>query len=314
VAHRLGLPVAWGLIVALFGALEPSTFLTTANFQTIFGSQAVLVVVTLGLLIPLTAGDYDLSVASVLTLAAMVVALLNVDHGWSVGWAIAVAVLAGALVGLVNGAVVVLLRADSLIITLASGSVVSGVVLWISASRTIGGVSSDLVDAVIVHRFLGIPLGFYYGLALCVLLWYVFELTALGRRLVFVGKGRRVARLTGVRVDRLRCGAFVASATIAAAAGVLYAGTTGGADPSSGATFLLPAFAAAFLGATTIVPGRFNPWGSLIAVYFLVTGITGLQLLGAESFVQQLFYGGALVVAVALSELTRGRRDEEAES
>ena len=314
VAHRVALPVAWGLIVALFGALEPSTFLTAANFETIFGSQAVLVVVTLGLLIPLTAGDYDLSVASVLTLAAMVVALLNVDHGWSVGWAIAVAVLAGALIGLANGAVVVLLRAESLIVTLASGSVVSGVVLWISGSRTIGGVSSNLVEPVIVHRFLGIPLGFYYGLALCVLLWYLFELTALGRRLVFVGKGRRVARLTGVRVDRLRCGAFVASATIAAGAGVLYAGTTGGADPSSGATFLLPAFAAAFLGATTIVPGRFNPWGSLIAVYFLVTGITGLQLLGAESFVQQLFYGGALVVAVALSQLTRGRRGEEPET
>ncbi|MDQ3894968.1 MAG: ABC transporter permease, partial [Actinomycetota bacterium] len=184
----MALPVAWGLIVALFGALEPSTFLTAANFETIFGSQAVLVVVTLGLLIPLTAGDYDLSVASVLTLAAMVVALLNVDHGWSVGWAIAVAVLAGALIGLANGAVVVLLRAESLIVTLASGSVVSGVVLWISGSRTIGGVSSNLVEPVIVHRFLGIPLGFYYGLALCVLLWYLFELTALGRRLVFVGK------------------------------------------------------------------------------------------------------------------------------
>jgi ribose transport system permease protein len=88
---------------------------------------------------------------------------------------------------------------------------------------------------------------------------------------------------------------------------VVYAGTTGGADPSSGAGFLLPAFAAAFLGATSIVPGRFNPWGSLIAVYFLVTGITGLQLLGVESFVQQLFYGGALILAVVLARVVRGR-------
>jgi ribose transport system permease protein len=92
---------------------------------------------------------------------------------------------------------------------------------------------------------------------------------------------------------------------------VLYAGQTSAADPSSGATFLLPAFAATFLGATTILPGRFNPWGTLIAVYFLVTGVTGLQLLGAESFVQQLFYGGALVVAVALTALTRRRRTRE---
>ena len=87
----------------------------------------------------------------------------------------------------------------------------------------------------------------------------------------------------------------------------MYAGTSGGAGPSSGASLLLPAFAAAFLGATSIMPGRFNPWGTLIAVYFLVTGITGLQLMGVQSYVQQLFYGGALLVAVALSQLARGR-------
>jgi ribose transport system permease protein len=313
-AQRLALPAAWALLVLIFGAIDPGTFLTTANFQTIFGSQAVLVVLTLALLFPLTAGDYDLSVASVLTLASMVVAVLDVDHGWPIGWAILVALLAGASVGVVNGALVVLLGLESLVVTLGTGTFVAGVVLWISGSRTIGGISEHLVDPVIVDRFLGIPLGFYYGVALCAVVWYVLELTAAGRRLLFVGRGRRVARLSGVRVSRVRFGAFVAAAAISAVAGVMYAGTSGGADPSSGATFLLPAFAAAFLGATSIVPGRFNAWGSLIAVYFLVTGITGLQLHGAESYVQQLFYGGALVAGVALSRLTGGlaRRDEEA--
>lgn len=306
-AQRLGLLLVWGLTIALFGALEPDTFLTAANFQTIFGSQAVLVVVTLGLLVPLRAGDYDLSIASVLTLSAMLVALLNVDHGWPIGWAILVAVLAGAVVGFVNGGIVVLLDLDPFVITLGSATFVAGLVLWISGSRTIGGVSEDLVGAVTTRRLLGIPLGFYYGLVLCAVVWYVFEYRPVGRRLLFVGQGRRVSRLSGVRVERVRWGALVASATASSVAGVLYAGTTGAADPSSGATFLLPAFAAAFLGATAIAPGRFNPWGSVIAVYFLVTGITGLQLLGVESFVQQLFYGGALIVAVAVSRLLGGR-------
>jgi ribose transport system permease protein len=305
--ERLALPLAWGFVIVLFGALEPDTFLTTTNFQTIFGSQAVLVVLTLALLIPLTAGDYDLSIASVLSLAAMMVALLNVDHGWPVGWAAVAALAAGAVTGAVHGAIIVVLDLDPFIVTLGSATFVSGVVLWISDSRTIGGISDNLVDPVIGHELLGIPLAFYYGVALCIVLWYVFEYTAAGRRLLFVGRGRNVARLSGVRVGRIRWAAFVASGTLSALAGVLYAGTTGGADPSSGASFLLPAFAAAFLGATSIVPGRFNPWGSLIAVYFLVTGITGLQLLGVESFVQQLFYGGALIVAVVLSRVIRGR-------
>jgi ribose transport system permease protein len=310
-ARRLALPITWVGVIALFGALQPDTFLTAANFQTIFGSQAVLVVVTLGLLIPLTAGDYDLSVASVLSLSAMVVALLNVQEGWPIGLAILAGFLVGALAGLVNGAIVVLLHVDPFIATLGSGSFITGLVLWMSDSNTIGGISDKLVDPVIVWDFLGVPLAFYYGLALCVVVWYFLEYTAAGRRLLFVGRGRSVARLSGVRVGRARWGALAASGAMAGLAGIVYAGTAGGADPSSGASFLLPAFAAAFLGATSILPGRFNAWGSFIAVYFLVTGVTGLQLLGAESFVQQLFYGGALILAVALSEVGRGQRTGE---
>ena len=305
-AQRLALPVVWLLVIALFGALEPDTFLTAANIQTILGSQAVLAVLALGLLLPLTAGDYDLSVASVLSLSAMVTALLNVNQGWPIGLALAAALTAAAIVGVVNGALVVFLDLDSLITTLGTGAFVSGLVLWISGSETVGGVSDSLVNPVIVWDFLGIPLAFWYGLALCAALWYVLELTPLGRRLLFTGRGRSVARLSGVRVGRARFGALVAAATVAGAAGVLYAGTIGGADPSSGADFLLPAFAGAFLGATTITPGRFNPWGTLVAIYFLITGVTGLQLLGVESFVQQLFYGGALVVALVVSRLARG--------
>lgn len=306
-AQRLALPAAWLMLIVVFGLIKPDTFLTSANAQNILGSQAVLVVLTMGLLIPLTAGDYDLSIASVLTLSSMIVALLNVQQGWPVGLAVVVAVAAGALVGLTNGALVVLLRADPLVITLGSGTVILGIVLWISNSQTIGGVSSALVDAVSSRKLLGLPLAFFYGLVFCAAVWYLLAFTPNGRRLLFVGRGRRVARLAGVRVDRVRAGAFVASGMIAAVAGVIYTGTAGGADPSSGASFLLPAFAAAFLGATSIFPGRFNPWGSVIAVYFLATGVTGLQLLGAASFVQQLFYGGGLILAVAVSRLTGTR-------
>lgn len=293
-------------MIALFGVLEPDTFLTSANFQTIFGSQAVLAVLTLGLLLPLTAGDYDLSVASVLSLSAMVTALLNAGEGWPVGLAVLAAVGAAVIVGVVNGALVALLELDSFITTLGTAAVVSGVVLWISSSQTVGGVSDSLVNPVIRWDLLGIPLAFWYALILCVVLWYVLDFTPAGRRLLFTGRGRSVARLSGVRVGRARFSALVGAAAVAGLAGVLYAGTNGGADPTSGGDLLLPAFAAAFLGATGIAPGRFNAWGSLVAVYFLVTGVTGLQLLGVESFVQQLFYGGALVVAVAVSRLARG--------
>ena len=307
---QYGLLIAWAA-VALFFTLLPGTaqtFPTPSNLATILGSQAVIVILTLALLVPLTAGDYDLSVGFTLTLSAMLIAVLNVEHHWPILLAILAALAAGALVGLVNGAFILIFRIESIIVTLGTGTFVGGAVLFISGSNTISGVSSSLVDWVIVNRLLGIPLEFYYGLLLCLVMWYVFELTPLGRRLLFVGRGRSVARLSGINVDRVRLGALMMSGVISALGGVAYAGTSGAADPTSGAQLLLPAFAAAFLGATTIAPGRFNPIGCLVAVYFLVTGITGFQLLGAQSYVQSLFYGGALVIAVTLSQIARRRQ------
>lgn len=309
-AQRFGLPLAWLAVIVFFSLKLPDIFFTQENMATILGSQAVLVVVTLGLLIPLTAGDYDLSIASTLALSANTVALVNVNHHRSIWVAMLAAVLVAMLVGLVNGGFVVLFGVDPFIVTLGMATFLQGIVFWISASQNITGVDQTLIDWTIIKRFLNVPIEFYYGLAVCVVIWFLFEFTRLGRRLLFVGRGRNVALLSGIKVGRLRWGALVASATIAGLAGILYAGTLGSSDPTSGTTFLLPAYAAAFLGATAITPGRFNAWGTIIAVYFLVTGINGLQLLGVPSYVQQLFYGGALVLAVALSQVSRHRADE----
>ena len=308
-AEQYGLIVVWAALIVLFGALKPDTFLTWSNVSSLLGSQAVLVVVTLGLIIPLTANDFDVSIANVMTLSSMVIAVLNVLHHVPIGWCMLIALATGVLVGLVNGFFITVFRINSLIVTLGVGTFLHGVTLWISDSMTISGVAPVLVKYVIVTRLLGIPLEFYYAIFICVVVWYLFEYTAVGRRILFVGRGREVARLSGIRADRVRRGCLVASSFLGALAGVMYAGTIGAADPQSGLSYLLPAFAAAFLGATTIVPGRFNPWGAPLSVYFLVTGITGLTFLGIRTFVQELFYGGALVVAVTLSQLVGGREE-----
>jgi ribose transport system permease protein len=307
--ERLALLLAWAVVIVVFGAVRPNTFLTWGNFSAILGSQAVLVVVALGLTLSLTAGDYDLSIASVLSLAGTVLAVVNARNGVPIGWAIVAALAAGAAVGFINGFFVIFFRINSMIVTLGIGTFVHGVTLWLGDQETISGISSGLVEAVIVRRLFGVPLSFYYAFALCVLIWYVFSYTVLGRRLLFVGRGREIARLSGIRVDRLRWGCFIVSGLMGAIAGILYVGTVAAADPNSGLSFLLPAFAAAFLGATSINPGRFNPWGTMISVYFLVTGITGLSILGVSTFIQDLFYGGALVVSVTLSQIVRGREE-----
>jgi ribose transport system permease protein len=185
------------------------------------------------------------------------------------------------------------------------GTLLVGVAVGINDQST-GGISQSLVDATRNSLF-DFPLAFYYGVLLTVIAWYVFSFTPLGRYIYFVGAGRDVARLSGIPVDRIRVGAFLTSGFVSALAGVLLAGWLGASDPNVSGTYLLPTFAAAFLGASVISPGRFNPWGSLIAAYFLVTGVTGLELLGLAGWIEQVFYGASLVLAVAFSRLA-GRR------
>jgi len=307
--ERFAIVGVWIVLIVVFSLLRPDTFATWRNFSAMFSSQAVLVVVTSALLIPLTTGDYDLSVTGCLSLSQMMVGVLSVGQGWALGPIIVACLLMGLVVGLINGLFTVGLKVDSFIVTLGMGTLLTGIVLLISDSETISGLPDALSYWVASARFLGVPLGFYYGLLLVAVMWYIAERTALGRRMIFVGQNREVSRLSGLRVGRIRMGAFVASGLISSVSGLMYAGTTGAADPTSGASFLLPAFAAAFLGATAIYPGRFNPVGAFIAVYFLVTGITGLTLLGADSWVQSVFYGGALVTAVTLSQLAKQRRE-----
>lgn len=310
-AHRYALLIAWALIIVLFSVVEPDSFLQWQNFTSIFNSQAVQVVLTCSLVMTLTASEYDLSAASVLSLSAMLIAVLNAQMGIPVGYAILVSLAVGLLVGTINGILVVVIGIESIIATLGMGSVVSGITLWISHSNLISGISQTLVAWVIVPQFFGISFGFVYAVLIAAGLWYFLTYTPLGRQLLFVGRGRRIARLSGLPVAKLRFGALMAGSLLASIAGVLYAGTSASADPNSGDSFMLPGFAAAFLGSTSIVPGRFNAWGSFAAVYFLVTGIYGLSLMGIQVFIQNLFYGGALIIAVALSVLVRRSETRE---
>jgi ribose transport system permease protein len=305
--ERFALLGVWAVLILAFSLVVPDTFPTTANVSNMLASQVVLLILAIGLLYPLRAGDYDLSVASTLNLATVVVAVFNVQLGWGIWVSVLVALLASVAVGVLNGLIVTVFDINPFIVTLGMGTVVQGLIYLLSDSSTISGIDRSLSDAVLTQPFLAIPVGFFYAVAICAIAWYVFGHTAFGQRLLFVGQSHDVARLNGVNVPRLRRRSLVISAGFAGLAGVVYAGTTASADPVSGASFLLPAFAACFLGSTVLRIGRFNPWGTLIAVYFLVTGITGLQLLGAQQYVQQLFYGGALVIAVILSKLVRSR-------
>lgn len=305
--EQLALPVAWIAVIIFFSIQAPDRFPTSNNLGSLLGTQSALFIVALAALLPAMAGDLDLSLGFVGALGAMCMAVLNTHHGWGIVPAAIAAVLIGAACGVFNGFVVVKLKTEPFIMTLGTGALFNGLLLLVANSSTITGVSRSLSDWTYGTRIWVIPIQFFYALAIMLVIWWVAEHTPLGVRWLFVGKSRDVARLSGIKADRIRWGAFIAAGALAGFAAVVFVGNSGSMSPTAFSPFLLPAYAAVFLGATTIHPGRFNPIGTMIAVLFLATGIQGLRILGADDYTQFIFYGVTLVVAVAGSRYLRGR-------
>jgi len=308
VLSRYTIVIVFAAMVIAFGIDIPSTFLSIGNLSNILGSQAVLFILVMAVLLPTVVGDFvDLSLGSSLGLSAMTLAVLNVQHHWPVLLACLAGIGAAVIVCLVNVLFVVFFDNDPFIVTLGTMTIAQGAIYIVSGSNSVGIVSTNLSNWIFTYDFLSIPLVFYYGLAIFLVVWYVLSFTPTGQRALVIGQSREVARLSGVRVNRQRSWAYILGAGIAALAGIAYAGTNGTVDPTAGSALILPAFAAVFLGATAIKPGRINALGALIAVYFLATGTVGLELLGAQTYYQQIFYGAALVAAVTIPKVNRER-------
>lgn len=297
----------WLLLAVLFAITVPETFLTSGAFRTIFGSQEALVFLTASLLCTIIIGEFvDMSVVYNLGLSATLVTVLNVTYGVNVWVAALVAIVASTLVGLVNALLIVRVGVNTIVVTLGMGTFLLGIALWLTNLMPVSGLPGWF-SQLALFNIGGLPVSFFLGLVLMLGFAYVLGFTPLGRNMRFVGENREVSRLAGVRVTRVRIWAFVIGGLIAGVGGVVTAAGTGGFDPASSQAYLLPIFAATFLGTAVLSPGRFNPLGTLIAIYFLATGVLGLQLLGAASWVSSVFYGGVLVVAVTLSTVLHAR-------
>src|SRR5579863_2722949 len=211
--QRYAILIVFAIMVAVFGADLPSTFLSIGNLSNILGSQAVLFILVMAVLLPTIMGDFvDLSLGSSLGLSAMVLAVLNVQHHTNVLLACLAGIVAAMLVGLVNVFFVVFFDNDPFIVTLGTMTIVQGVIYIVSGNNSVGIVSTNLSNWVFSNEFLSIPLEFYYGLAIFLVVWYVLSFTPVGQKALVIGQSREVARLTGVRVNRQRSWAFILGA------------------------------------------------------------------------------------------------------
>jgi ribose transport system permease protein len=296
------------LLVAtfIFFSVAPATsshFLTTANIQSVLGNQAILGVLAVGSLAPMICRNFDLSVGAIACVTQIATGAAMSKYGLPAPVAVLIGLALGALIGYINGLVVTRFRVNAIITTLGVGAILGGVAQAYTGGVTIvTGISPSLVD---FGRTLlvGVPSVTIVLIIVAALSIYVFDHVPFGRNLNFVGSNPVAAKLVGLNVDRLVRSSFMISGLAAGLAGVLLVARNGTADPTAGLGFTLPAVAAAALGATAIRPGRFNVIGTLVAVLYLGFGVAGLILYGVPYWINDVFFGSALVIAVAASAL-----------
>jgi len=298
------------LLIIVFSILKGDTFLTPFTFQSMVNSRSINALIALAVMIPLASNNFDLSVASTLGISQVLANGLQTQQG--LGWPMAavLCVLLGAVVGLINGLLVTRAKINSFIATLGSGTLLLGVNQWYTGGRQVVGdlpygftqISGRIGDT-------GIPVAIVYVLLVALVLWVVFDYLPLGRYLYVIGDSPRAAELSGISATRYVTLAFIASGTLAAIAGIVLQAQLQVGQSTVGQELMLPAFTGALLGATAVRPGRPNVWGTLLAVAVLAVAVAGLTQLGAPFFVENLFNGAMLVLAVGLAGFTHRRRE-----
>jgi ribose transport system permease protein len=295
---KYGTIIILGAMIVCFSILLPA-FRSSQNLLNVLGQTAILSIFAAGMTCCLKMGDFDLSIGATATITSIVVANLLVS-GYGIPLAIIAGLLAGAAVGVLNGILVAYVGLNALVCTLASGSVVAGLALGITQ-----GVS--IWDLPVAFEFIGrgesfgIPNRFIIMILLLIVLWFFHAYTPTGRRMEAIGGNAEASKLSGINVDRNRFLGFLLSAVCAAIAGVVLSSAVMSANATMGMPYMLDAFGACFIGASTVRIGQFHIWGTFVGVLIVVVAINGLIIMMVPGYLTEMIRGMILLLAIFMS-------------
>ncbi len=300
-APTYGLVILMLILIVVFSLTMPDTFPTLLNVRAIVSDKSIIALLSLAVMVPMAAGRMDLTVGYGIVLWHILVISLQTRLGFSWPFAVISVLLLGGLTGFFNGLLVEVAKIDAFIATLGMGTVLYALALAHTGGRQVVGVLPEGFYAINGTFILGLPITGFYVLGITLLMWVIFEYTPIGRYLYAIGANPKAAALNGIPNRKYVIGAFITSGVMTALAGVLLASKLRIGQASVGLEYLLPALVGAFLGSTTIKPGRVNVWGTVVGVSILAIGISGIQQFGGSFWIEPLFNGVTLLVAIGIA-------------
>lgn len=296
------------LFVMLFFAvvLHDTAFLTVSNFMNIVKQTAPLTIMAVGLTFALAVGHIDLSIGSTVALSALVGALLL--QYTNIPFAVLGALSIGLIVGLVNGFLIERLQVSSLLITLGTMGIVTGIARQLTNLESVPIINQDFNFIFGAGNLFGIPVLLIWTIVIGAIAYIVLNKLAAGRHILAVGGNPSASRAMGLKVTRIRIYALLASSIAAALAGLLYAGRLHGARYTLGEADLLTVIAAVAIGGTSLFGGRACIIGAILGSWLMGMINNGLILSGFSTNEQMIARGIILIIAVAIGvkELRNG--------
>ncbi|MCB6201986.1 ABC transporter permease [Extibacter muris] len=287
-------------ILILFFSIRTESFLTVRNLSNILMIQVTTGCMSIGALMILVVNEFDLSLGYLLGFCMMLGAWLA-QNGHGAAVVIPAMLLASVLAGLISGIMTVKCRVSSFISTLAVGITLSGFTTGMSGGNVL---SSNIPKAVIAFgqkRFFGVGYCTWAMILLLAVMYYILEHTSFGRSLYAIGGSERVAYLGGIKTDKVRITVFMLAGLFTGIAAVSQLGQSGSANPSYGMEMLMPAYAIALLSMAAYKLGTYNIAGLVLAILVVGVGVNGLGLIGATYWMEHLFNGIVLILAVLIS-------------
>ncbi|REE04743.1 ABC transporter permease [Citricoccus nitrophenolicus] len=293
-----------GLIV-IFGVLSPSGFLSLGNLTNILAQVAILTIIAGAQTIVMVTGHFDLSVGTTATLSGASASAFMLS-GLPVPVAIILGLLVGLGVGMINGFLVAFLNISAIVATLATLTTVGGLAFIVTDGTTLYGMP-EVFFWVGQSRIAGLPMPVVIALVVALVIWVVLKYTTVGRRWYAVGGNADVARLSGVSVRSNVFWAFALAGLVSGLGGIVLVSRLSSASATSANDYMMLAVAAVFLGMTLSNSGQANLGGTLVGVGIIGVLQNGLNIVGVNTYVQQVLTGIIIVAAVLLSSFKSRR-------
>jgi ribose transport system permease protein len=302
---RYGTLIGLAVMIIVFTIKSPTSFFTLPNFTNILSQASLTAIIASGLTMTLVVGEFDLSIGYAASFAGLIVVGSIAQNGLPVFVGVALILVIGAAIGTTNGLLVTKVRINAVIATLGVGTALTGLGFAYSAFPIAAGVPKAFTDISLGSVVFGIPNSIVIMVVVLAILWIILNKTDLGQKMQAVGGNIEAARLSGIRVDRVKIFAFAIAGVCAALTGTLLSSLLGSGTLAAADGYLLDAFAAVFLGSATLRDGEFHIVGTLVGVLVIAVGFNGLSIFGAPTFVQPIFKGVVLIIAVGLATLSR---------